>query len=104
MKPHKHADLIKAWADGAQIECKNSQTENEWLRVINPNWDERYEYRVWQKNMEIADVIEYFRAIRQKTTGAISFGCTSEGVGNHTNLKIVFDGETGQPKSVELVK
>ena len=20
-KPHKHADLIKAWADGAEIQC-----------------------------------------------------------------------------------
>ena len=23
MKPHKYADVIKAWADGAQVEYKN---------------------------------------------------------------------------------
>jgi len=38
MKPHKHAELIKRWADGKQIQFKNS-TGN-WRDVLGqPNWD-----------------------------------------------------------------
>jgi hypothetical protein len=28
MKPHKHAELIKAWADGAEIERKTFDKED----------------------------------------------------------------------------
>ena len=44
-KPHKHAELIKAWADGAQIEwyCKISKI---WREVNPPQWSESNEYRI----------------------------------------------------------
>jgi hypothetical protein len=40
---HKHADLIHAWADGAEIQCKYG---NGWLTEKNPYWEESYEYRI----------------------------------------------------------
>lgn len=42
---HKHADLIKAWADGAIIQHKNSGV---WYDSVNnnPNWAWDYEYRI----------------------------------------------------------
>ena len=40
---HKHADLIHAWADGAQIERK---IYSEWLICIKPDWDVLGEYRI----------------------------------------------------------
>lgn len=43
--PHKHAELIKAWADGAEIEVYNWFVEG-WLKVENPVWMEDKEYRV----------------------------------------------------------
>lgn len=43
MKPHKHADLIHAWAGGAQIEMKTKT--GHWLQTY-PLWDEEIEYRI----------------------------------------------------------
>ena len=48
-KPHKHADLIKAWADGAEIECRNPDYHpaDPWLPAgTNPSWFEDFEYRI----------------------------------------------------------
>jgi hypothetical protein len=50
MKPHKHAELIKAWADGAEIEFRtrfhNGEFSN-WSFAESPSWDVSvYEYRI----------------------------------------------------------
>ena len=42
---HKHAALIKAWADGAQIE-KFCQRHKKWTVTDHPTWAEDTEYRV----------------------------------------------------------
>jgi len=47
-KPHKHAELIKAWADGAEIERKCSP-EDKWEYLPNPAWNVDFEYRVKHK-------------------------------------------------------
>lgn len=44
-KPHKHAEVIKAWADGAVIECKSPVT-GMWMKADNPIWHPAAEYRV----------------------------------------------------------
>ena len=48
MTPHKHADLIRAWADGAEIE--ESNFDGEWTSwyEFNGNWteDEWFRYRI----------------------------------------------------------
>ena len=54
-KPHKHAKLIKAWADGAEIERKNPLT-NEWVKSIDPMWVETSEYRI----KSVVDIPEGF--------------------------------------------
>ena len=41
---HKHADLIHAWADGAEIEYKNAL--NVWMEVDSPDWSSWVEYRI----------------------------------------------------------
>lgn len=49
--PHKHAEVIKAWADGADIEWRKPG-DHEWssdTTKIQPafyNWSPDYEYRV----------------------------------------------------------
>ena len=37
--PHKHADLIKAWADGAKIQVQ-IQSKGKWYSTTNPSWNE----------------------------------------------------------------
>jgi hypothetical protein len=44
-QPHKHAELIKAWADGAEIERKCDMT-GQWDLIKNPAWCVAFEYRI----------------------------------------------------------
>lgn len=43
--PHKHADVIKAWADGAKIQFRSYDNE-QWENVRAPVWSEHKQYRV----------------------------------------------------------
>lgn len=46
-KPHKHAELIKAWADGAKIQVKT--TTGQWTDcrdALGPWWRPMGEYRI----------------------------------------------------------
>lgn len=42
---HKHADVIIAWAEGAEIEYRDTPTSR-WKKSSNPGWYENYEYRI----------------------------------------------------------
>lgn len=46
MKPHKHADLIKAWADGAEIEERHKS--GGWYDFDGGFWSDsdEFEYRI----------------------------------------------------------
>ena len=47
MPAHKHAELIKAWADGAEIECKGGLYYQNWEPVSQPNWSNScYDFRI----------------------------------------------------------
>jgi len=43
MNKHKHADLIHAWADGAEIQFKGAEG---WFYAHNPTWHGDTEYRI----------------------------------------------------------
>jgi hypothetical protein len=45
MKPHIHAEVIKAWADGAAIEFR-LDSSHAWNQTIEPTWYVGSEYRV----------------------------------------------------------
>lgn len=45
MKPHKHCELIKAWADGAEIESY-SKLSHKWVKLETPAWEQDCEYRI----------------------------------------------------------
>ncbi len=44
MTPHKHAELIKAWADGATIQIKHHESGG-WIDTDSPQWGDLL-YRV----------------------------------------------------------
>ena len=46
---HKHADLIHAWAEGAEIEIKLGA---EWCNEEKPEWHTTFEYRIKPKEPE----------------------------------------------------
>lgn len=51
MKRHIHADVIHAWAEGAEIEFKNSAFP-EWTAENYPCWHDGNEYRIKPKEPE----------------------------------------------------
>lgn len=49
MKQHKWAEVIKAWADGAEIECRDISVNGYWGEWVDSpiDWDDpHYEFRV----------------------------------------------------------
>ena len=97
---HKHAELIKAWADGAEIEYFSPATA-QWLDVAPASpWSNNCEFRI--KPEPKPDVCMSFSVVRvhnQTTQKQIS--CNPY---QNSNLKLTFDGETGVLKSAEVLK
>ena len=93
-KPHKHAELIKAWADGAVIETKNKHSFVGWFEDDEPWWnDDDYEFRI--KPEPKPDVVKMFQA---------NYQCAFEVKPYDANLRLIWDGETGELKSAEVLK
>ena len=84
----KHADLIHAWADGAKIETRLS--DGNWHEISLPNWGS------WDSEFRIKpepDVITRIHVTRHNTTTLYV----------EPNLRLTFDGETGNLKSAEVL-
>jgi hypothetical protein len=95
---HKHAEVIKAWADGAEIEIKGDSV---WYSIKPPTFLEHCEYRI--KPETKPDCFRYIGVcfangsttnLRQVEPCNVAWDCA---------IKITFDGETNKPKSVELI-
>ena len=89
---HKHAELIKKWADGNEIEIK---TQNGWSYCPNPDWSEIGEYRI--KPEEKNDFA---------VSACVKFKLGVQGdylelakIGNH-NVDFLFDGTTQKLKAL----
>lgn len=94
--PHKHADLIRAWADGAEIECLLTGL---WIKAPNPNWGIDYEYRI--KPEPKPDVIYYGT---HETAGDVYLECVvSKVICKTDTFKLTFDGTTNKLKSAEVI-
>jgi hypothetical protein len=98
MKPHKHAEAIKAWADGAEIEYR-AQGSQEWKPIFEGwSWDNSLvaECRIkpepkpdWQKFVRIGTHNLYI--------------CRWDEDPHNANLRLTFDGETNELKSAEVI-
>jgi hypothetical protein len=94
---HKHADLIHAWADGAQIQSRNDIGEH-WQDNRLPVWANDTMYRI--KPTPKPDIYKYID-VRAVTNGICQWAaCLPEGA----NLGLIFDGETKRLKSAEVLK
>ena len=98
MKPHKHVEIIKAWADGAQIEVL-SKKDREWNDVVTPLWRLDREYRV--KPEPKPDEIRY-TDIENLARKDQSANLTTT-LYSYSNLRLTFDGETGKLKKAEVI-
>lgn len=94
---HKHAELIKAWADGAVIQTKDC---NDVWYDCHPKWEwNDSEYRI--KPEPKPDVVLYGTFIYE-ADGEGEISLTIDRF-NTDQFKFVFDGETLNPKSVEVI-
>lgn len=99
---HKHADLIHAWADGAQIQSKNP--DETWVDISEPIWINSAEYRI--KPEPKPDVVVYSRVV-----GKFLIGCDGIEIqqlilrlhADNPNIKYTFGGEWGNLKSAEVL-
>jgi hypothetical protein len=78
-QPHKHKDLIVAWANGAEIEWLD---ENTWVTARPPEWLENLEYRI-KPEMKPDVVNTYDLRLR---------------------IRLTFDGETCTLKNAEVLE
>jgi hypothetical protein len=100
MKPHKHAELIKAWADGAEIECRDCRV---WYHAKDPRWQEDMEYRI--KPGTKPDIVKSFILESNPILGLRLNEISGFQKQPHEDwIRIVFDGETAKMKSVEILK
>ena len=98
MKPHKHAELIKAWADGAEIEVLCGK--DYWEVRQHPAWNQKVQYRIkpepkpdFYKSYLVFSTRIYSEGERFPVGGMMK-----------ANLQLTFDGETGELKSAEVLK
>lgn len=101
MKPHKYAELIKAWADGAQIQYKSQVAYSTWMDTKNPVWNEYNDYRI--KPEPKPDFKAAFKVSKEHPDWCDPLFdrmpiCTQG------NLLLTFDGETGHLKAAEVLK
>lgn len=93
-KRHIYADLIHAWAEGAEIEMRFSDKED-WKTIDAPMFNPRREYRI--KPVPKPDIIQE-AWIAPGRYGLVVCG---EDI---PNLRCTFDGETGKLKSAEIIQ
>ena len=109
MKPHKHAEVIKAWADGHTIQYRNGTTNPYWtdMPICSPNWHEDVEYRIKPEPKPdfVAVGILELDVFPLNLCKLASYH-TEFRVSEHwekDNVRVTFDGETGKLKSVEVL-
>lgn len=94
MKPHKHAELIKAWADGAEIEGF-SELDQKWKLFIGaPDWHDERKYRIKPELKQDVVFLTFFSPFVPVYTWGIQ----------EPNIRVVFDAKTRKPKSAEVLK
>jgi hypothetical protein len=98
-KPHKHAEVIKAWADGAMVQLR-TDAGMEWTDIKDPSFCEDYQYRIKPESTPDYSFYAYYD---ERNAGYLAATPNKDSTWQF-QMKIIIDGETHEPKSVELVK
>lgn len=93
MIEHKHAALIKAWADGAKIQ-KFSKRYQKWEDTEDPTWAIETEYRLKSKTDYVIEI----------NANVLNGELFIDVGARFPNLSLVFDVKTNMLKSAELIK
>lgn len=66
-KPHIHAEVIKAWADGYKIEVQDSI--GDWIIREHPNFLPAYKYRIYDPLREVKEAFERGETVQYQEIG-----------------------------------
>jgi hypothetical protein len=92
---HKHAELIKAWADGAKIQLLHTNHPQHWEDIENPFWYPCAVYRI--KPEPKPDTHNHYRfSIHTRTLTEVL-------PGERGDLWVTICGETGKLKSAKVL-
>ncbi len=91
---HPFYELIVAWASGKIIQ---------WYNEINEKWYDYEKYGVIHWHVEGQRRIKPDKPKDLTRTMFVEYNPTLENAYNEHNLKLIFDGETGQLKGAELL-
>lgn len=97
-KPHRHAELIHAYADGAEIEVYDKKFEK-WTATENPCFLSGMEYRI--KPEPRPDLIYY--GVFDMDGAATIDSVFTKFFDHGDHIKVTFCGETGKLKSAEVL-
>lgn len=105
-KPHKHAEIIKAWADGAEVEFRAHFVER-WQDASYPTWHSHYEYRV---KVKVKEEVLITRVTLHNTRvtlhkGSLTYpylSTNSDPTYDQKNLKLTFTD--GKLTAAEVIK
>lgn len=109
MNPHKHKDLIIAWANGAQIEFRYfNEFEQEWGKwnLMRPDCGEfESSYFAQYRLKPPADIVLERRIHVLFSNGGMYAEFDNNALsGLPNNVSFTFDGTTFEPKSMEIIK
>lgn len=90
-KPHKHADIIHAFADGATIQCYSPNTSS-WYDIVPKNFFEENKYRI--KPEHIAVNFYYENGVFQK--------CQDSSCPDKHELEVTYDDETDKIVDIKV--
>lgn len=91
---HKFAEVIKAWADGAEIQTRVNGSD--WFDTDIPSWSFTSEYRV--KPEPKPDVVVAIAVVHDA-----DWKVRTE-LGKPPNIEFTFDGETAKLKAVRVIE
>lgn len=105
---HKHAELIKAWADGAEIErreiyCQYQMNQEptivreEWIRDISPSWGWMTEYRIKPEQQPDCKSFLFWSRGSGRWLEKDKIAPDANSI-----IRIIRDGKTGEIKSAEV--
>jgi hypothetical protein len=100
-KPHIHAEVIKAWADGAEIEVIHNTISDGWLPTDAPDWSLSCSYRV---KPEPKPNTRQHLLVTCKDGRSIVFGPVTSSECTCDNLRLTFDGETNKLIKAEVLQ
>jgi hypothetical protein len=107
--PHKHRDVIIAFADGAKIQYRE-HADAKWKDVVDPSWITDYEYRA--KPIPIFAYVNVYPGYRGNINShthkdrAIAIASATDGNGRHhvNTIEMQFDPTTDELIAVSILR